>query len=248
MTPSDLQRTASTAAHYGRALIARQVERGAELLGHRLSSTADDLKRVAATLSPDDGIPGAATLALQGASVLGRIGKHLEHSDGDQLLGELEGALRAQPLAVAAAATALSFAATRIVKASRVAREMRHAIDDPVLGAAGNALDATAPARNRAAAFLAERPLALVAAAGIFGGLAGLLLPMAKMERKRVAPLGNELLDRARTIVRETVSAGRDVARDAADAAAASAREHGATIAQHAVEGTPFAARMNPTV
>ena len=59
-----------------------------------------------------------------------------------------------------------------------------------------------------------ERPLVLLGVAFALGALAGYLVPVSELERRRFGPLRDRLFDRARGSATEAVETGKQALRD----------------------------------
>jgi hypothetical protein len=125
---------------------------------------------------------------------------------------------------------------------------------DAVLGTAQSISDSTSDSLStlqdrtsdgvqstrRGASMALENPLGLAIGGLAVGLLAGLLIPISDAEREKLGPIRDDVATRAQTAVTEAVEAGKTILTDAAGTMARSAQEQGATIAQHAVAGTPL--------
>jgi hypothetical protein len=94
-----------------------QVDQRSTQAGQRVSSQSEDFRTVAQQLR-EQGKEGPAKLAEQAADRTQRVGRWLEDSDGDQIIGEVEDFARRNPWAVALGGLALGFAASRVLRAS----------------------------------------------------------------------------------------------------------------------------------
>lgn len=77
-----------------------------------------------------------------------------------------------------------------------------------------------------------DNPLGLVLSGLAIGFLAGVMVPVTDVERERIAPLRDEILDRAQRAAGEVVQHGRSVFEETAAAAGASASKHGQALAE----------------
>ncbi len=77
-----------------------------------------------------------------------------------------------------------------------------------------------------------ENPLGLVLSGLAVGFLAGVLAPVSEVERERLAPLRDELVDRAQRAADDVVQHGRSVFEETAAAVTASASKHGQALAE----------------
>jgi vacuolar-type H+-ATPase subunit H len=80
---------------------------------------------------------------------------------------------------------------------------------------------------RRAAGLAQENPLGLAVGAAALGFLAGLALPSTRVEDERLGPVANQVKDRARETGQEALQRGKEVAQEAAGAAAETARQRG---------------------
>ncbi|HWI22645.1 MAG TPA: hypothetical protein VNT22_08535 [Baekduia sp.] len=103
-------------------MIQTQVDQRSTQLGHRLTANADDLQSVAVTLR-DQGKEGPAKMAEKAKDQVEKVGTWLEQADGDQIVRDVEDFARRNPWAMAAAAAAVGFAASRTLKASSATRQ-----------------------------------------------------------------------------------------------------------------------------
>jgi hypothetical protein len=92
-------------------------ERRSEL-ADQVSSAADDLKAIGKDLE-DRGRKGAARLADQAAEKAEHMGGYLRQSEPDQIVSDIEDAVRRRPSPVVVGGVVLGFAASRFLKASR---------------------------------------------------------------------------------------------------------------------------------
>ncbi len=87
--------------------------------GQQIGALAGDL-RLAGEQLRGYGVPSFATIYVDhGADLIDRVGRYLEVTDGDRLIGDLENYARRRPWIVAGAAAATGFAASRFLKTSR---------------------------------------------------------------------------------------------------------------------------------
>jgi hypothetical protein len=122
MDTSDLKSAASDAAATSRSYVSGQIGDRSTQLGTAISSTAGDLRRIADELRTSETVSGTADFADRGADVIDRVGTYLVSADGDQLIADAEAFARQRPWAVAVAALAAGFAASRVLKASSAQR------------------------------------------------------------------------------------------------------------------------------
>ena len=104
-------------ADKARGPLVHQVDQGTTKLGERVKSNAKDVRSAARALH-DQGNDAPARLAEQAADRVDEVGAWLSNSDGDKILHDVEDFSRKNPWAVAAAALAVGFLASRALKAS----------------------------------------------------------------------------------------------------------------------------------
>lgn len=100
------------------------------------------------------------------------------------------------------------------------------------LGLGVSQLRETAPTTNdvrqgaaRAAGIAQENPLGLVIGSAAIGFLAGLVLPVSRVENERLGPIADEIKEQAVETGHEAVHHAREVAQDIVAGAAAAAQE-----------------------
>jgi hypothetical protein len=118
METTDFRQAASDAATQSRSYISAQLDDRSTQIGAVISSTADDLRRIAGELRTSETVSGSANLADRGADAIDRVGRYLQSADGDRLIADAEAFARDRPWAVAVAALTVGFAASRVLKAS----------------------------------------------------------------------------------------------------------------------------------
>ena len=101
-----------------------QVDQRSTQAGQQVRQQSDDIRSVAQQLR-EQGKEGPAKLAEQAADRTQRVGRWLEDSDGDQIIGEVEDFARRQPWAVVLGGLAVGFAASRVLRASSSDRYQR---------------------------------------------------------------------------------------------------------------------------
>jgi hypothetical protein len=100
---------------------------------------------------------------------------------------------------------------------------------------------ATTRGRSMAHA-VAENPLGVTLGAMALGFLAGLIIPITKLERERVGgPVRDAMVHQRQAAVEQAVETAREIVRDTLQAARSSARVHGVTIVRSESEKSPFA-------
>ena len=122
MDTSQLGNSASDIAAKSRSFVSAQLNDRSSQVGSSLSSTAEDLRRIAGELRNSETISGSADFAERGADIAGRIGTYLTDSDGEKLISDAEDFARQRPWSVALTALAVGFAASRVLKASSAQR------------------------------------------------------------------------------------------------------------------------------
>ncbi len=86
--------------------------------------------------------------------------------------------------------------------------------------------------RAKGLRLLRDNPLGLVLVGFAVGTIAGVLIPVTKLEREKIAPLRDEVVDRAKRAADDVVVHGRGVIEDTLSAASASAAKHGQALAE----------------
>jgi hypothetical protein len=111
--------------------------------------------------------------------------------------------------------------------------EKRDRVKERVTGATSSIAETTPDADDvretskRAVGVAQENPLGLALGGVALGFLAGLALPVTRVEEERVGPVAADVKDRALETGQEALERGRQVAQDAAQGAAEAARESG---------------------
>jgi ElaB/YqjD/DUF883 family membrane-anchored ribosome-binding protein len=77
-----------------------------------------------------------------------------------------------------------------------------------------------------------ENPLGLVLSGLAVGFLAGVLAPVTDVEREKIAPLRDEIVERAQRAAGDVVQHGRGILQETAAAATAAAAKHGQALAE----------------
>jgi ElaB/YqjD/DUF883 family membrane-anchored ribosome-binding protein len=77
-----------------------------------------------------------------------------------------------------------------------------------------------------------ENPLGLVLSGLAVGFLAGVLAPVTDVEREKIAPLRDEIVERAQRAADDVVQHGRGILQETAAAATAAATKHGQALAE----------------
>jgi hypothetical protein len=108
---------AQEGAQQAKRSVRDQVDQRSTDVGHRVGSTAQDIRSVSEELRKQ-GKDQPAKLAEQAADRAESLGDYLKRSDGDTILRDVEGFGRRQPWTVVAGGLALGFAASRFLKAS----------------------------------------------------------------------------------------------------------------------------------
>jgi hypothetical protein len=100
---------------------------------------------------------------------------------------------------------------------------------------------ATTRGRSMAHA-VAENPLGITLGAMALGVLAGLIVPITKLERERIGgPVRDAMLAQRQAAVEHAVETAREIVHDTLQAARSSARVHGVTMERSDSEKSPFA-------
>jgi hypothetical protein len=132
------QEAAGQAKEKAGSQLRSQVDQRSTDAGHRVGGLASDVRAVGESLR-ERGKDQPAKLAEQAADRAERLGRYLEESDADRILGDVEDFGRRQPWAVIAGGVAVGLVASRFLKASSIDRyEKRARIEprDPVAPAA----------------------------------------------------------------------------------------------------------------
>ena len=122
MQTTDVRETAQNAVNQGKSFLGKQVDERSTVIGQQIGSLAQDLRSVGDQLRESGTVGGAAGYVDQGAELIDKVAQYLQDADSDRLIVDLERYARRQPLAVAGAALALGFAASRFLKTSSVRR------------------------------------------------------------------------------------------------------------------------------
>ena len=92
-------------------------------------------------------------------------------------------------------------------------------------------------AARRSVGMVAENPLGLALGALALGFLAGLMLPATGIERERIGPLRDDLLDRAQTAGNDAIVHGRAIVEETVQAVTASAQDSARAHARAVLDG-----------
>ncbi|MBD5633339.1 MAG: hypothetical protein IAI49_02570 [Candidatus Eremiobacteraeota bacterium] len=79
---------------------------------------------------------------------------------------------------------------------------------------------------------LADNPLGLLLVGLAIGTIVGVVAPVSKLEREKIAPLRDEVVDRAKRAADDVVEHGRGVVEETISAASASTAKHGQALAK----------------
>jgi hypothetical protein len=118
------QEAAGQAKEKAGSQLRSQVDQRSTDAGHRVGGFAADVRSMGETLR-EQGKDQPAKLADQAADRAERLGRYLEESDADRILGDIEDFGRRQPWAVIAGGVALGLVASRLLKASSSDRYQR---------------------------------------------------------------------------------------------------------------------------
>lgn len=118
---SQVQDTAREAAGQAGGRMRAQVDQRSTWVGEQLRSGARDARSVADELR-EQGKDTPARYVEQAAERAERLGGYFRDSDGDRILGDVEGFARRNTWAVAVGGLALGLAASRLLKASSTER------------------------------------------------------------------------------------------------------------------------------
>jgi ElaB/YqjD/DUF883 family membrane-anchored ribosome-binding protein len=89
-------------------------------------------------------------------------------------------------------------------------------------------------ATNRAMNFVRDNPLGFVLAGLAIGLAAGALAPVTELERRKVAPVRDELLEHAQAVAGDAVGHGKRVLEETLSAVTDSASKHGQALVSEA--------------
>jgi hypothetical protein len=121
-TTEQAKEKAQEGAQQAKRGVRDQVDQRSTEAGHRVGSTAQDIRSVGEELRKQ-GKDQPAKLAEQAADRAESLGDYLKRSDGDTILRDVEDFGRRQPWTVIAGGLVLGFAASRFLKASSTRRE-----------------------------------------------------------------------------------------------------------------------------
>jgi len=119
---TDVRETAQNAVNQGKSFVTQQIDDRTTQIGQQVGAVSQELRKVGDQLRASGPAGIAADYVDQGAQFVENVGRYLEDADSDRLIGDLENLARRQPWAVAAAALALGFAASRFLKTSSARR------------------------------------------------------------------------------------------------------------------------------
>lgn len=85
---------------------------------------------------------------------------------------------------------------------------------------------------ERGLRLLRDNPLGLILVGLAIGIIVGVIAPVSRLEREKIAPLRDEVVDRAKRAADDVVVHGRGVFEDTLSAASASAAKHGQALAE----------------
>jgi hypothetical protein len=115
------QEKAQEVAGEAKNRVREQVDQRSTDAGHRVQTTAGDIRGVGEELRKQ-GKDKPAKMAEEVADRVERVGGYLERSDGDTILHDVEDFGRRQPWAVVLGGVALGIVASRLLKASSEGR------------------------------------------------------------------------------------------------------------------------------
>ena len=124
------QEAAGQAKQKAGSQLRSQVDQRSTDAGHRVGGLASDVRAVGESLR-EQGKDQPAKLAEQAADRAERLGRYLEESDADRILGDVEDFGRRQPWAVIAGGVAVGLVASRFLKASSIDRYEQRASTQP---------------------------------------------------------------------------------------------------------------------
>jgi hypothetical protein len=103
---------------------------------------------------------------------------------------------------------------------------MKQKITGPVQEATPSGEEIKDTARQ-AVGMAQENPLGLAVGSIAIGFLAGILLPVTRMENERMGPVADELKERSREAAQTALEHGKDAAQDVVEAVGEAAQKHG---------------------
>lgn len=124
MQTTDVREGARQAVEGSRNFLTRQIDDQSTRVGERVGTVAGELRGLSDQLRQAAGpLGGVATPYVdRGADLVDQFGQYLKDADTGRLISDLEEFARRQPLAVAAGALVLGFAASRFLKTSSARR------------------------------------------------------------------------------------------------------------------------------
>ncbi len=186
-----------------------------------IGSVVDSVKEtVTGAVSGASGAVGAASDALGGAT--GKVGSALggARRSVSQTLGDTTGRLQ------------------------DTTSDVRSSVQNTLSNTVGSVTDKLPGpddvryAARRGAGIVQENPLGLALGALAIGFLAGLAAPITDIEREKVGPLRDDLVDRAKSVTSDALEHGKQVLQETAqaalDAAQQSAQQHGQQVLSEA--------------
>jgi len=139
---TDVRETAQNAVNQGKTFVTKQIDDRTTQIGQQVGTVADEIRKVGDQLRASGPVGFAADYVDQGADAVDRLARYLQDANTERLLGDLEAIARQQPWAVAAAALAVGFAASRFLKTSS-ARRYRESLESDEYGSGGGYASST---------------------------------------------------------------------------------------------------------
>ena len=112
---------------------------------------------------------------------------------------------------------------------------------DAVVGSSQSAAGGAEDGAKRAVGIAQENPVGLVIGAAALGFVIGSVLPGTRVEQERIGPMASDVREQVTDAASEAIEHGKQVAQDAAGAAATTAKESGhehADQLRESVQGT----------
>jgi hypothetical protein len=230
MQATDVLETAKNAMNQPKSFLTKQLEERTHQVGHQIESVANDLHSVSRQLRQSQTVAPAAEYVDQGAQTIERVGRYLEDADSERLIADLESIARRQPWVMALGALMVGFSTSRLMKVSsaRRNRDGDTSYGDAAYGGTNGGIpygDDTTQGARRRMGMAAQNPLGLALGALGVGVLAGLVMPVTEVEREKIGPLRDQLVERAQAVPREIAEHGREVLEETTQAAMQAAQQ-----------------------
>lgn len=240
MHATDVLETAKNAMNQPKSFLTKQLEERTHQVGHQIESVANDLHSVSRQLRQSQTVAPAAEYVDQGAQTIERVGRYLEDADSERLIADLESIARRQPWVMALGALMVGFSTSRLMKVSSARRNRDGdtsygssayadtSYGDASYGGTNGGIpygDDTTQGARRRMGMAAQNPLGLALGALGVGVLAGLVMPVTEVEREKIGPLRDQLVERAQAVPREIAEHGREVLEETTQAAMQAAQQ-----------------------